>query len=303
MRNYGFGGIFTIYIIANPVSGRGNGRKTGEQLCAELDARHIDYQIRYTQSRGHAAHLAQELCAMEDCSALCAIGGDGTFFEVLSGLDVKIPLCLIAAGTGNDFVRGAGLANDPMQALECLLSGHTAPFDYIQVNDQRCLNAAGLGFDIDVLENESRFRRYVHGRASYYLALITSLFHFGGRHGHVILDGREELDVNLFLLAAMNGKYIGGGMPLSLASSPSDGMMDVYVVKMMPWYAIPRLLYKYLKGRIYEETKYVSVYHCSEVSCQVDTRTRIQLDGEIQDILPVTIRLVPSGIRLFSKAS
>ncbi len=288
-------------MIINPVAGHGRGKKTGEALIARLKEKNVAFEAVFTERRGHAADLTASFCAREDCRVLCAVGGDGTFFEVLSGLDTRVPLGLIAAGTGNDFVRGAGLEQDPIKALDLLLEGNSQPFDYIQVNTMRCLNAAGLGFDIDVLENESRFRKYIHNRSSYYLALLKSLLRFGGRRGHVVLDGKTEIDTDLFLLSMMNGKYIGGGMPLSLSSRADDGVMDVYLVKMMPRWRLPKMLFKYLKGRLQEETKYVTVYHCTSLTCAVEPSSRVQLDGEIQDIMPIEVRLVKGGIRLFGK--
>ena len=290
-------------MIVNPVAGHGLGKRTGEALIARLKEKKAAFEALFTEYKGHAAELARSLCQRDDCQALCAVGGDGTFYEVLSGLDTRVPLSLIPAGTGNDFVRGAGLERDPMKALDMMLEGTSHAYDYIMVNDRRCLNAAGLGFDIDVLENESRFRKIIHNRSSYYFALIKSLLRFSGRRGHVVLDGETEVEADLFLLSMMNGKYIGGGMPLSLSSQADDGVMDVILVRMMPRYLLPRMLYKYLKGRIQEETEYVSVYHCSRVSCRVEPASRVQLDGEIQDLMPVDVRLVKGGLKLFGRSA
>ena len=45
----------SILIIANPISGKGRGRRTAEAVLADLRQRGLDAEIRYTEHAGDAA--------------------------------------------------------------------------------------------------------------------------------------------------------------------------------------------------------------------------------------------------------
>ena len=92
-----------LHIIANPLSGGGKGKETAVLIENELNRRKILHILEYTQYRGHALELARR-AALSDAEAIVALGGDGTFFEVLNGMaGIDKPLGLISAGRGNDF--------------------------------------------------------------------------------------------------------------------------------------------------------------------------------------------------------
>ena len=58
--------------------------------------------------------LARETIPLENYSALVAVGGDGTYHEVVNGMlmrdtPCKVPIAFIPNGSGNDTVRGLGI--------------------------------------------------------------------------------------------------------------------------------------------------------------------------------------------------
>ena len=63
-----------------------------------------DYEIIETQFPNHAKEIAQQYTALDDV-CLYAVGGDGTIFEVMNGINDQVPLAIIPCGTGNDFYR------------------------------------------------------------------------------------------------------------------------------------------------------------------------------------------------------
>ena len=72
-------------VVCNPISGSGKGRALLSIMRRSLDDAGISYACEVTRRRGHAAQLARSaVCA--GCSAVVAIGGDGTFFEVVNGV-------------------------------------------------------------------------------------------------------------------------------------------------------------------------------------------------------------------------
>lgn len=130
-------------LIVNPIAGCGYALKVMEQVQSVLTARNLPFRVMRTEYPGYAAKLAREAVEM-GCEAVYVIGGDGTFSEAARGLAGSgIPIGLIPAGTGNDFVKTLGTPKEPMAALNFILSHEPRPCDAIDLNGQMFLNVAG----------------------------------------------------------------------------------------------------------------------------------------------------------------
>lgn len=290
-----------IYFILNAIAGGGKGAEAKKVLETALLEYSGRYEIHETEYPKHAIKLASELTALPDCDGIVAIGGDGTFSEVLNGMDISKPLGLIPCGTGNDFAHGAGIGNDIASSLKSIFDGNTAPIDYIQVGDRRCLNITGTGFDVDILAREARYRKKWKSKLTYYAALLVSILSIKFRRVHLKIDDSIVIDTDMLIMVAANGKYFGGGMPMVPSAITNDGFMDVLLVNRLPWYAIPKLLLCFLNGKIESQKKYVSVYHCKKVECKVENSNDIEMDGEVSQSLPATIEIRTNELRLFVK--
>jgi diacylglycerol kinase (ATP) len=63
----------------------------------------------------HAWNLAQTI-PLEDCSAVIAVGGDGTLHEVVNGLmfrtdGARVPIAFVPNGSGNDTCKSIGVTS------------------------------------------------------------------------------------------------------------------------------------------------------------------------------------------------
>ena len=141
-----------INIIANPNSGLGRGKKNIEKISRYCIKNGIEHAFHFTERPGHATEITAELT--KKGGEIAVMGGDGSFHEVLNGIvDLKnTTLGFIPSGRGNDFARSANLSLDPIKAFEAIVRGKTKQIDFIKVGEKRCLNVAGTGLDIDVLE-------------------------------------------------------------------------------------------------------------------------------------------------------
>ncbi len=287
-----------IYIISNPVSGKGKGEECLERVYMHLNDRGAEYVSFISEYAGHSTKLAQVASAQPDCEKVIAIGGDGTFSEVLQGINLNVPVAFVPAGTGNDFVSGAGLPVNPEEIIDLALSDSVGEFDIMTVNDGRCLNVAGSGFDVDVLIAESKMRKYLPGKISYMIALITSLLCFKFSNVTVSVDDGEERKMSVLLLAAANGKYYGGGMPISPDAKCDDGYMDLIVIKKLPRYKIPYVFVKFLAGKLMEVKKYVEFHRCKKVSFSILPKLPINIDGELIDTENARIEILPGALKV-----
>jgi len=290
-----------IYFIVNPLAGGGKGAEAKTLLNEALSAYDGKYEIYETEYPKHAIELAKKLSAKADCEGLVALGGDGTFSEVLNGMDTSKPLGLIPCGTGNDFAEGAGITNNVKHGVEAAFEGKTSSIDYIKVGDKRCLNITGTGFDVDILAREARYRKKWKSKLTYYAALFVSILSIKFRKIHLVIDDSIKVDKDMLIMVAANGKFFGGGMPMVPSAVTNDGFMDVLLVRKVAWYVIPKLLLCFLNGKIEQQTKHIEMYHCKKIECSVEDSNDIEMDGEVSPSLPATIEICSGELRLFCK--
>lgn len=288
-----------LYFIVNELSGKGKGKDTAQKIRAILEEKRIPYDMRATEYKAHATELAAELSRQPDCTGIVAVGGDGTFNEVLNGMDLSLPLGLISSGSGNDFMRVLAPGKTLEEQLDPILKGETRNIDYLTVNDKRSLNVAGTGFDVDILIRQEKFKKVLSGSFSYFASLLVTLLSLKFRRFTLNVDGKE-LSEDGVLLAMSNGRYFGGGLPVSPESQINDGVMDVLLIKKMPWYKIPGVLGKFLKGRIGEAADYAVIYHGARVTGSVTPAVAIQLDGELHEMPEFTCELHPAELTVFA---
>ena len=291
-----------MMIIANPLSGGGTGEKYASAVEAALQEKGVLFSLKRTQYRGHAVKLAQE-AAEQGCEAVVALGGDGTFQEVVTGLgSCKATVGFIAAGTGNDFIRTVGLPKDPLEALEVILQGNTCGLDLLECGDgNRCLNIAGTGLDVELLMRSIRYRKHVKSSLSYYLSLIVTLFSFSFRDFTVRVDGGEEKQFCAMMISAANGRYCGGGLPVAPEALCNDGKIDLIIIRKLPRILLPYLFVRFLKGELLS-LRYAQCIRCEQVEINMKQPLPFNVDGELIDGLPFTARVLPNAVRMFCKA-
>ena len=288
-----------LYFIVNALSGKGKGAEIAEKIKKLLSEKKTEFCMYFTEAKAHAVKLARELSLKADCKGIVAVGGDGTFSEVLNGISTNVPLGFVSAGSGNDFMRSFSDGKSFEEQMEPIINNVTRKIDYIQIGDKRSLNVAGTGFDVDVLITEAKLRKVLSGSFCYYMALLTTLFTLKFRNFTITVDKEHHIDEKCLIVGLANGKYFGGGMPISLESDISDGEMQLVVVRKLPFYRIPGLLIKFMSGRLKEDTRYVDVYDCTEVSCKVRPEVKINIDGELIDMPEFTAVLQKSGLTVF----
>jgi diacylglycerol kinase (ATP) len=157
----------SIYIILNPASASGAGKRTAPKVEAALRARGMEFELHTTEAPGHGEILARE-AAQRGVEAVLAVGGDGTIHEVANGLlSVKgdLPaMGVIPLGTGNDFYRMVGAPKGIESALDTLAGGYAHPFDVGRVrfgeSERYFVNLLGIGIDVAVLERRESVRRF-----------------------------------------------------------------------------------------------------------------------------------------------
>lgn len=280
-----------LNIIANLNCGKGRGRKNVNAVSEFLISNNVPFSFSFTERKGHAEELARKLTANgEDVAVL---GGDGSFHEVLNGVvdPFKSAVGFIPSGRGNDFARSADLSLDPVKAVKAILSGKTKYIDYIDVGDRRCLNVAGTGLDIDVLERVEGH----NGQITYVLSLIYCLTHFEPYHITVRI-GEETHVYDCIMAGVCNGIAFGGNIRLAPVAKIDDGKLDVIVMQMPEDKKIMKVLPKFVKGK-HMDLPITKHFICDEVNVESDRP--IELDGEIYRDKKLNCKIVKGGLKTF----
>ena len=285
-----------FHLIYNPVSGQKTTQKglaTAEKLLTE---RGVPYEKHETQGERDAEAIARILTEKGETDII-VLGGDGTMHEVLNGL-VDPALCrigLLPCGTGNDFAERLGLTTDVKASLLKILDGEAKPIDYLEVGGVRCMNVAGIGMDVDVLERRQKGK--LKGKLKYFISLLQSLFAFKGIALEMESEGRIERHEAL-IAAACNGSQFGGGIRICPTADVSDGKISVVLVECIgsKWEIIKAFM-ALLKGTIltYPAT---TEFLCERVTFKPDVPCTVQLDGELYKDLNFDVTL-KKGLKFY----
>lgn len=283
-----------IDIIANKLSGKGNGKKCLEKVTAALDGKSVPYRVHETARVGHGKQLAEELCR-DGAETIVALGGDGTFHEVLNGMDFsRARMGLIPAGRGNDFAGGTNAASlDPEKAIMDIIRGEPVDLDYIQVGEKRCINVAGTGMDVDVLLKTANS----HNKLTYTASLFRCLLKYKPYHVAVTVNG-ETKEYDCIMVGVCNGTQFGGGIKLSPNSKANDGVLNLMVVEKPKHTPTLFVMPKFVKGK-HIHKPFVHFTECESVT--ITTPAPVELDGEIYYDINFDAHIVKGGLKTFAR--
>ena len=279
----------TYHIISNPGAGKTKSGKSLQIVQDVFTESGAAFETHLTERAGDATEIARRLTENGE-TEIIALGGDGTLHEVLNGL-ADPSACnfgLIPSGTGNDFAEKIGLPLDADATARIVLKGEVKETDYLEVGGMRCMNVAGVGMDVDVLERCQKGK--MKGKLKYFKSLLQSLFSFKGYR--VEIQSEEVTETrDVLLAAACNGSQFGGGIRICPAADVADGKLDVVIVDCLggKWKIIKAFM-ALLKGKILE---YPAAKHflCDTVKFLPKQDCAMQLDGELYRGVPFDVKL------------
>jgi len=286
-----------FHVVVNPTSGKGKGQKALNKLEKMFNERGVEYIVHKTESRGHAENLARELSLVPD-TKLIVMGGDGTFHEVLCGIEnfENITLGLVPCGSGNDFIKTSGHPKKVEKALEIILKGESSYVDYIDLGDMRCFNTCGCGIDVDVLQRFAKCK-ILKGKVAYFYSLLYALAKTNFYNLRLTVDG-ETVEKRVFTIGVGNGGFIGGGLPICPNAKVDDGFLEIGYVNAVKKWKIPAALIVFLRGK-HVNTSWGGEFQGKEVTIESLDGGYFQLDGEIQYVNKLSMKIVSNTLKVF----
>ena len=290
-------------IIANPVSGRGRARRTGERVADLLRERGVNAHLMMSGAPGDCERLAREALA-RGARQVAACGGDGTVHEVVNGLaNSDAVLGVVPCGRGNDLARALGLSSDVEDVVNTLVHGVDRAIDLGKVGDRFFATVASLGFDTVVAQ---RMRNQgagfltraleVGGTVSYGLTVLRTLF--GYRSPIVRLRGDFGVFEGRILLAATaNAPFYGSGIKIAPDAIVDDGVLDVCIVADVSRWTVLRMFLRAYSGAHVGHSA-VRVVQTRTLQIESDDSLWIFADGEPMCEVPAMIEVVPGALKV-----
>jgi len=315
-------------LIYNPSSG---------QVVVRHEIRNvIDFLSRYgwtvnlqeTSEPMEATELARK-AVNRGVGVVIAAGGDGTINEVANGLvNTEVSLGVLPVGTVNSWALQMGIpALNPvlpgkqvaklitdleewiahslpasyyrkvlLDAARVLAEGRTVAVDVGEVSGRYFLMWAGIGLDTAILESISPKEKRALGTWAYVFGAVGLGYRYSGTDVYLNLDGKF-LKTNSPLIVVSNIQLYGGVMAIGARACVNDAKLDVCIFKGDGFFTFVQHAVNVLSHRHLKDPK-VEYYQCGEIIIDSASTLPVHVDGEPFTNTPVTIRTVPSALKV-----
>ena len=315
-------------LIYNPCAGQVVVRHELDNVVALLSRCGWSLALRETSKPLEATQLARH-AINRGAKVVIAAGGDGTVNEVANGLvNSDAALGVLPLGTTNSWALQMGIpALNPMlpdtklvkliadleeriarplpanyyrkvllDAARVLIEGRTVVVDVGEISDRYFLMWAGIGLDAAIMESISLKEKRALGSWAYLFTAIRTGYRYSGTDVWLNLDGKV-VKVSTPLIVVSNIQLYGGVMAIGAKACVNDGKLDVCVFKGDGFFTFVHHAMNVLSHRHLQDPQ-VEYYQCSEIVVESACSLPVHVDGEPFTKTPVTIRTVPSSLKV-----
>lgn len=232
-----------------------------------------------TEHRGHAAEIVRERGPRVD--AIYVFSGDGTYNEVVNGLEADVPVGFVPGGGTSVLARALGLPADPVKAARRLHAGRRRRISLGRVNGRRFTFSAGIGFDAELVRAiDTRGRRH-DGKRPGDIAFLAEGLRIFARHGWAldpILDVEGVGRAAFCLVANCDPYTYCGPAPMRFAPRTTfEGGLDAIAPLRLGTLATARFLGL---APIARGGDFVVAHDAERIVVRCDRPTPLQVDGE-----------------------
>ena len=288
--------------IINPAAGsRDRTEDYRRQIDSVCQEKGLDYEIAVSKAPGNCTEIARQAAQTGEEYRIYACGGDGTLNEVVSGVAGydNVAVTMFCGGSGNDFVK---IFNDtkPFRELDQLLDCKEAVFDLVRCNDDVSLNICSVGLDARIGTDVANYKRLplLSGFRAYVASTVVNVIRGIAEHYVVHING-QTIDGEHTMICACNGRFYGGGFNPVPEADPTDGLLDVLVVKKVSRLQVAGVVGKYKSGRYKELSHLITHFKTDKLRIICDKPTKLNLDGEPRTAKVIDISIAKEKLRFF----
>ena len=290
--------INTWFLIVNPNAGNKNFKKSWNKIKYVLKLKNIQYSFAFTQYTKHETILIKEVIK-KGYRNIISVGGDGTLHHVVNGIMTQryiktseIKLGIIPLGTGNDWIKTYNIPNSIEKSIDIIKKNSTIFQDIGCITLQNGKkeyfnNLGGIGYDGYVVKNLNYLKKI--GSLAFLLSGLYSLFSYKKTKYSISIKNKTIQEKCLMIIFGIC-KYSGGGLRITENPNPTDGLLDITIVKDISFFDVLINLPKLYNGTIVHHKK-VDNYKVKDVKIINNYNSIIEADGEIigNDSLNVSI--------------
>jgi YegS/Rv2252/BmrU family lipid kinase len=221
------------------------------------------------------AHIKQ---SFDKFDIFIAAGGDGTVRTVATELVGSSKIFgVLPLGSGNGFAREFGFRTNIKSLLCDIKKSESVKIDIIEINDQICLNVAGIGLDSFVAHSFDKLK--VRGLWSYVWVTFKNFFLLKPVRVSYQIDGEEPVEKDVFVLSIANTRQFGNNAYIAPDARPDDGIIDIVIIRPFPKIIAPWIVYRLFKGTL-NKSRYVTYIKTDKPFTIRTSETRFHIDGE-----------------------
>ena len=292
------------FIIANPTSGNRNFSIQWKEIQQLLKNKKINFSFAFTQYSKHEIELVDK-AIQKGFRNIISIGGDGTLHHVVNGIMMqryvktsKITIAVIPLGTGNDWIKTYKIPINIEKSIDIIDKKKTILQDIgvLETADKNISyfnNVAGLGYDGYIVNKLNSLKKF--GSIAYLLSGLAGLL-FYKKSTFKIIFNDKIIKTNCLMTLFGICKFSGGGMQFTKDVNPSDGLLDITIVKNLHIFNLIFNIKKLYNGNIVHHKK-VETYKTKEITVIPQSiKPFIQADGELIGTGKVNVKIVKKAI-------
>ena len=289
-------------VILNPAANRGNMERYRALVRHRAEQEGAEYVE--TGKPGDAKKYA--LGAAQEGRPVIVVGGDGSLNEVVNGLLLagrRVPLGIIAAGSGNDYAwYTLRLPREPLAAIERAFCGQAVSADAGLVNGCYFANAFSVGIDADIAVAAGQLKSvpFLSGTRLYYASIMRQMLFAYHRCPwlSIGLDGAQQdgpAEKRYVLMAVTNGPTYGAGFRIAPQADHMDGYFDVCTIDYTPLLRALKLLPIAKRGE-HGDLPEVRFYRARTVHVESKCTINMQVDGETYQATHFDAEIMPNAL-------
>ena len=170
----------------------------------------------------------------------------------------------------------------------------------IRCNDDYALNICSVGLDARIGTDVARYKRLplLQGFRAYVASTVVNVVRGIAEHYVVEICG-ETIDAQQAMICVCNGRFYGGGFNPVPEADPTDGLLDVLLVKKVSRLQVSSIIGKYKNGQYKDYPDIIRHFRTDSLKILCDKPTAINLDGELRTSDVVNISVAQEKVRFF----
>lgn len=264
----------------NPCAGTKKANKYLTDILVLFGSNGYNNTVYMTEAAGDAKKYAK--ANAKNFDLVVAIGGDGTFNEVVSGVlksGADVEIGYIPAGSTNDFANSLKLSKNILKAAGDIMEGTARPIDIGSFNGRNFSYVASFGAFTEVSYTTPQNVKNILGHLAYALEGVKDIANLKSKHLRFVADGALIEDDFIFG-AICNSTSVGGIIGLDpKVVDLSDGLFELLLIRLPKDILELNEILVALSSKKYN-TKMVTFLSAKNITIETEEDINWTLDGE-----------------------